>query len=262
MATSNTTDFTQVKALYFDIYATLIDWEPSMLNALSALTQSLPERDPRRADTLANRQALLRAYASNEKDVEHEFPTMPYPKILETVYGRLASQFGVDFKEDDAVAFGYSIGSWAAFPDSVAAMQSLGKRYKIFALSNVDNESFGRTLAGPLKGVKFDGIYTAQEIGSYKPDPKNYKYCLEHIKKDFGIEEEEALIVCQSLDIDLVSTKALNLQPGIWIARNRGVTAMGGNYEELYEAGKIELGATFESLGELAVAVEKAFAKP
>lgn len=230
-----------------------------MLTALSALIRSLPENDPRRADTLANRQALLRAYASNEKAVEHEFPTMPYPKILETVYGRLALQFGVDFKEEETVAFGYSIGAWAAFPDTVAAMQSLGKRYKIFALSNVDNESFKRTLAGPLKGVEFDGIYTAQDIGSYKPNPKNYRYCLEHIKKDFGIEAGEALIVCQSLDIDHVSTKALNLQPGIWIARKRGVTAMGGNYEELLAAGKIKLGATFESLGEFAAAVEKAF---
>ncbi|EPE32811.1 HAD-like protein [Glarea lozoyensis ATCC 20868] len=262
MAAPITTDFSKVKALYFDIYATLIDWEPSMLTALSSLIQSLPESDPRRADTLANQQALLRAYASNEKAVEHEFPTMPYPKILETVYGRLASQFAVDFEEKDAVAFGYSIGAWAAFPDSVAGMQTLSKYYKLFALSNVDNESFGRTLAGPLKGVKFDGIYTAQDIGSYKPDPKNYKYCLEHIKTDFGIEAEEALIVCQSLDIDHVGTKALNLQPGIWIARNRGVTAMGGNYEELLAAGKIKLGATFDSLGELAAAVEQSLEKP
>jgi len=151
-------DFTKVKALFFDKYATLIDWEPAMYSALSAHIHALPKSDGRRADTLENRQALLRAHAANEKAVEAEFPTMPYPKILQTVYGRIASQFAVNFKEEDAVRFGHSIGEWAAFPDSVAAMQVLGKHYKLFALRNVDNESFGRTLAGPLKGVKFNGI--------------------------------------------------------------------------------------------------------
>jgi FMN phosphatase YigB (HAD superfamily) len=109
---------------------------------------------------------------------------------------------------------GHSIGEWAAFPGSVAAMQALGMHYKLFALSNVDNESFGRTLAGPLKVVKFNGIYTAQMIGSYKPNPNNHNYCLSHIKDDFGIEKE-MLIVAQSLDIDHVASTALGLQPGI-----------------------------------------------
>ena len=84
MAT-HTIDFTKVKALFFDKYATLIDWEPAMYSVLSALIHALPESDGRRAGTPENRQALLRAYAANEKAVEAEFPTMPYPKILQTV---------------------------------------------------------------------------------------------------------------------------------------------------------------------------------
>jgi hypothetical protein len=81
-----------------------------MYSALSGLIQRLPESDSQRAETLENRQALLRAYARNEKAVEAEFPTMSYPKILETVYGRLAAEFGVEPIEKEAVAFGYSIG--------------------------------------------------------------------------------------------------------------------------------------------------------
>ena len=137
------------------------------------------------------------------------------------------------------------------FSDSVAAMQVLGKHYKLFALSNVDNESFGRTLAGPLKGIKFDSIFTAQMMGLYKPNPNNYHYCLSHIKDDFGIEKDETLIVAQSLDIDHVAST--------WIAWNLGVTAMGGNYGKLLAAGKIKIGAKFESLGDMASAVERTF---
>jgi len=96
-------------------------------------------------------------------------------------------------------------------------------------------------------------------IGSYRPNPNNYNYCLSHIKDDFGIEKEETLIVAQSLDIDHVASTALSLQPGIWIARNLGVTALGGNYGELLAVGKIKTGAKFESLGDMGAAVERAF---
>lgn len=212
---AQTTDLSKVKAPFFDIYAKLIDCETSIYLALSALIYRLPESDPRRTDTLEHRQALLRAYAANQKVVEAESPTMPYPKVLKTVYGRLGSQFGVSCNEEEAVAFGRGIGDWAAFSDSVAAMQALGKHYKPFALSNVDNEPFARTLAGPLKGVKFDGIYTAQMIGSYKPNPSNYNYCISHIKDDFGLGQAETLIVAQSLELDHVASTALGPEPGV-----------------------------------------------
>jgi hypothetical protein len=65
--------------------------------------------------------------------------------------------------------------------------------------------------------------------------------------------------VAQSLDIYHVASTALGLQPGIWIARNIGVTTMGGNYGELLAAGKIKIGAKSESLGDMVSAVERAF---
>lgn len=40
-------------------------------------------------------------------------------------------------------AFGDSVGSWPAFPDSAAALGKLRELgLKLFVLSNVDNESF------------------------------------------------------------------------------------------------------------------------
>lgn len=249
------------KGLFFDIYATLIDWEDPIYRSLRQLTNRLPEDDARRADNKDNKRTLLKSYAANEKVVEGENPTLPYPQILERVYERIASQLGVSYSHEEAVAFGYTIGEWGAFPDTVKAMQTLAKYYKLFALSNVDNESFGRTLAGPLKGVKFDDIYTAQMIGSYKPHPDNYNYVVKRLGEEWDIPKDQTLLVAQSLDIDHYMAHKLGFKPAVWITR-RGpysVGGMGGDREALEAAGEIKLGAVYETLGEFADAVEKAF---
>lgn len=248
---------TAFKGLFFDIYATLIDWEAGIYPQLLKLSQHLPQSDARREDNAENRKRLLQAYAKHEKAVEHENPKLPYPQILEEVYSRIASDLGVSAAQADKEAFGRSIGEWPAFPDTVKAMQVLAKYYKLFVLSNVDNASFDRTRTGPLNGVHWDGIYTAEQIGSYKPNPKNYQHVVTRLDEDFGIKKDEILLVAQSLDIDHASAKALGFKPAAWIARKSAF--MGGNREQLEAEGLIELGAEFSTLGELAEAVERAF---
>lgn len=251
-------DLTKPKGLFFDIYATLIDWESGIYPSLLALSSRLPASNPLSTDSPQTRQTLLRMYALHEKAVEHANPTLPYPEILSQVYSRIASALGdLPFTPEEAAAFGRSIGDWPAFPDTVSAMQTLSKHYKLFVLSNVDNASFARTCAGPLNGVHWDGIYTAEQIGSYKPDPRNYNFVVERAKEDFGIEKAELLMVAQNLDLDHVANTKLGFEPGVWIAR--GGSAMGGDREELEGRGKLVLGATFETLVDMAEAVEEAF---
>lgn len=250
-------DPSEFKGLFFDIYATLIDWEAGICPQLLHLSQHLPSDDVRREDNAENRKSLLKAYASHEKAVEHENPTWPYPQILEEVYNRIALALGVPADRADKEAFGRSIGEWPAFPDTVKAMQVLAKHYKLFVLSNVDNASFDRTRTGPLNGVHWDGIYTAEQIGSYKPNPKNYDHVVTRLEEDFGIQKDEILMVAQNLDIDHASAKALGFKPAVWIARKGAF--MGGNREQLEADGVIELGAEFSTLGEMAEAVDKAF---
>jgi 2-haloalkanoic acid dehalogenase type II len=260
---SSSFTLTNIKGLCFDIYATLINWEDGIYPHLYRLAARLPESNPLQADSPETRETLLLMYGANEKVVEHENPKLAYNLILETAYQRIADKLGVPIKPEEQVAFGNSIGTWPAFSDSVAAMQILSKYYKICVLSNVDNASFARTCAGPLKGIPWDGIYTAEQIGSYKPNHNNYKFALDKFRENWGIEKNEVAMVAQSLDIDHKACKELDFQPGIWIQRkvSQDFAKMGGNYQLLKSQGLINLGGEYLGLGEFAAAVEEAFAE-
>lgn len=260
-----TTSFqpTTFKVLAFDIYATLIDWETGIYSLLSSLLSRLPPTSPNypsKHNESQNKKFILQLYTENEHSVQAAHPTLSYPQVLEKVYKDLCQHLNLPINEGQAILFGKSIGSWPAFPDTVAAMQELGKYYKLIALSNVDRVSFSNTLSSPLAGVKFDAIFTAQDIGSYKPDLKNFEYLIRESEKLFGNKKDEIWMVAQSLAFDHIPAKEIGLRPGVWIERKKEDgegSAMGVSLEEAGE--KIKLAAIFDTLGEFADAVEKAF---
>ena len=99
-------------------------------------------------------------------------------------------------------AFGHSVPEWPAFADTAAALQYLKRHYRLVILSNVDRASFA---ASNLRlGVSFDAICTAQDIGSYKPDARNFRYLIEAVGR-LGIEPRGILHTAQSLFHDHVA---------------------------------------------------------
>ena len=106
---------------------------------------------------------------------------------------------------------------WPAFPDSAAALAYLKQHYKLVILSNVDRTSF----AGSNRrlGVAFDAIYTAQDIGSYKPDPANFRYMLDHLAA-LGNGPGDILHTAQSLFHDHGPARRLGLASA-WIDRRQ-----------------------------------------
>src|SRR3546814_14826272 len=72
------------KALSFDCYGTLIDWESGMIAALSGLTS--------RAGTSLTRDEILQDHARHESRQQAQTPTKPYRDLLPIVYKRLAEE--------------------------------------------------------------------------------------------------------------------------------------------------------------------------
>jgi 2-haloalkanoic acid dehalogenase type II len=122
------------------------------------------------------------------------------------VYDELANEFGLKdaVTKKERSEFGASIGKWPAFPDTIAALKELARHYKLVILSNVDKESFSKTLQGPLAGISFDAVYVAEEIGSYKPQLRNFEYLIQHCEKDLQVPKHRILHTAYALNHDLV----------------------------------------------------------
>ena len=179
---------TDFKALTFDCYGTLIDWETDMFEGLKPLTSRLA--------TPPTRDQVLEAHARHESSQQLQTPTRIYRDLLPIVYKRLAEEWGLSASWEECLAYGQSVKNWPAFPDSAEALEYLKRHYKLVILSNVDNESFAASNA--KLQVAFDAIYTAEDIGSYKPADRNFDYMFEKLET-LGIRKHEILHTAESM---------------------------------------------------------------
>jgi len=248
-----TIPWTSIKALSFDIYGTLVDWEGGI--ATSARATVLGPYFPK------DHKELMLGIEKHDTTVQRESPSMKQCDVIAEGLRRYATELRVveegkltqDQVNEAAKQYGGRIGEYPAFPDTIEAIQKLGKHYKLIPLTNVDNASFKQTREGPLNGCHFDAYYTAEDIGSYKPSLKNFHYLLEHVKSDFGVEQSELCHVAQSLFHDHGPAGQVQLQ-SVWVDRKG---AMGGDPEGAQEKFGFQL--KVESLGELAAIVDGAF---
>ena len=140
---------------------------------------------------------------------------------------------------------------WPAFPDTPDALRLLGKDHALVILSNVDRAGFSGSL--PRLGVDFAAIYTAEDIGTYKPDPANFDFLIEHVRDDLGHGPDDILHVAQSLFHDHVPAKAKGLATA-WIDR-QGLRS-GGSWGATREVTDLpEPDFTYATMEGLAVAV-------
>ncbi len=200
-------DLTNIKTLTFDCYGTLIDWERGILDALRPMRS--------RAASARTDSAVLQEFADCESRQQILTPAMLYTGVLTEVHQQLGERWGVQNDPAEDRRFGASVGDWPAFPDAAPALAYLATRFRLAILSNVDRASFARSNA--KLGVTFDAIYTAQDIGSYKPSQRNFTYLIERLEEQ-DVTRDETLHVAQSLYHDHVPANAAGLR-SVWIDR-------------------------------------------
>ncbi|KAG8678136.1 hypothetical protein FRC08_018041, partial [Ceratobasidium sp. 394] len=127
------------KALCFDVYGTLIDWESGIVDALQPLLSQSPEA------SRWTREETLKAFDVAEGELQVANPSMLYSTLLAHVHAKLAAQLSLPTTPELDKAFGLSVRTWKPFPDTCAALAKLSKHYKLVVLSNVDKETFGYT---------------------------------------------------------------------------------------------------------------------
>ncbi len=196
-------DFDRFSHLTFDCYGTLIDWERGILAALRPLLD--------RHGVAPTEDQILELYGELEAAAEAG-PYQPYRAVLAAVVDGFGARLGFAPSPEERAAFAASVGDWPPFPDTVEALRSLARRFQLVILSNVDDDLF----AGSARqlGVEFAAVITAQQVGSYKPDRRNFRFALERL----GVPAGRVLHVAQSLFHDIAPAKEIGLTT-VWINR-------------------------------------------
>ena len=208
-------DLTRFKALTFDCYGTLIDWEAGILGALEPWAA--------RHGLALGGDALLDAFAGVESAIQTAAPGKLYTDVLHDVLLALAPAHDLPAQADEAREFAASVPDWPAFSDSADALGYLKQHYALVILSNVDRASFAHSNA--KLGVEFDLIVTAEDVGSYKPNPAHFERAFADLAAQ-GIARAEILHVAQSLFHDIAPANRLAL-PCVWVDRRHDRSGAG-----------------------------------
>jgi len=224
---------TDFKVLTFDCYGTLIDWETGIPRGLEPLAS--------RAEIAVSTDKLLEMHARLEAAQQSATPSMPYGRLLAVVYKRLAEELRIPTSWAECLEYGKSIRNWPPFDDTAPALAYLKKHYRLVVLSNVDNESFDASQE--KLGIQFDAVYTAEDIGSYKPERRNFEYMFDQLARQ-DVRRSEILHVAESMFHDHETARTMRLS-NCWIHRRCGKSGFGAASKPKHTP---EIDFTFPSL--------------
>ena len=221
-------DATRFDAVSFDVYGTILNWEPEIATFLvdwardAGLDVTLPQ--------------LLETYDRLRQPLQDERPALRYPEVLMRTLDAMADAFEIDLAPEGRKTFGGIAATHRPFDDSVQALDDLrAMGFKLAALSNVDEHSF--ELVTSRAGISFDVVVTAERVGAYKPDHAHFWAALSDLRA-MGIPMSRVLHVAQSRRADIVVANTIGLT-SVWVNRpghifgrvGRGAEAAKPDYE-------------------------------
>lgn len=196
--------------LTFDVVGTLIDFEAGILEWFRP---TLGRHEVSKTD-----EEILIAFAAVEDKYQRETPEKPFTEMLPVICRDMASGWGVGFSDEEAESFRDSIRSWPPFPDTVEALEELGRSYRLVAVTNADAWALEHMSAN--MGDPFQERVTCDEVGVNKPSPRVFEYALDKLAPA-GVKKEDILHTAQSQYHDIVPASALGFAT-MWIERRYG----------------------------------------
>ena len=164
-------DVSGVKALIFDVFGTVVDWRTSLIADFTAWG----EKRGIKADWTALVDGWRAVYAASMDEVR-KHPERGYV-ILDVLHRRslemLVKQLSISgLNENDLHHLTMGWHRLHAWPDSVAGLTRLKRKYIIGPLSN-GNVALLTEMA-KFAGLPWDLILSAELFEHYKPDPETY----------------------------------------------------------------------------------------
>ncbi|MGH8572993.1 MAG: haloacid dehalogenase type II [Gammaproteobacteria bacterium] len=199
----------QVKAVTFDCYGTLVDWEGGLGTFLYDLARRAGDHDPGPGRELRERweeiqfELVRGAYRS-------------YQDILVDSLRTWVGERGYRWNEKDGEALERAMQSWQPFPDTVPALlraKEAGLRLAI--VSNTDRHIIEQTLL-QLAPVEFDEVVVAEDVRAYKPDTAPFDRVL-HV---LDAAPSDVLHVAFGFKYDIAAAQRKGM-PTAWVNRHR-----------------------------------------
>ncbi len=192
------------KAITFDCYGTLIDWESAIQQFFA---QSLASKGFRDVDPLTL-QAEWEEIQFNYIQEQYR----PYRQVLLDTLRMAFDSYQIPTDNEECDKFANSMGYWKPFPDTRDAILELQKLVKVVLITNTDNQIIQETER--LLDVKFDEIITAEQAMAYKPSHKGFQLARERL----GLDVSEIWHAGFGFKYDIVPATELGYMT-VWVNR-------------------------------------------
>lgn len=208
------------KAITFDCYGTLIDWESAIQQffARSLDSKGFGNVDP---GTLQKEWEEIQF-----RSIQEQY--RPYRQVLCDTMKMTFEMFHIPFDEGEVEEFADSMGRWQPFSDTKDAIIELQKYLRVVLITNTDNEIITETER--TIGLKFDGIITAEQAKAYKPSHKGFLLARERL----GLQVSEIWHAGFGFKYDIVPASELGYTT-VWV--NRQGEARPGRVKETFLVG-------------------------
>ncbi|MCX6386566.1 MAG: HAD-IA family hydrolase [Solirubrobacterales bacterium] len=155
-----------VTLVTFDVYGSLIDWETGIYEAFV--------KEAARDGFTINREELITRFSAVEREIEAGSYEL-YAEVLRQTAVRVADELGWALEPSRSGFLPDSVARWTPFRETNAQLDRFAKKFETGLLSNIDDKLLGQTRRH-LR-ADFDLVVTAQQVRSYKPDPRHFNEC-------------------------------------------------------------------------------------
>jgi 2-haloacid dehalogenase len=199
------------KALVFDTFGTVVDWRSSVAREVDALAK----RKGVVVDGAKFADAWRAGYGPSMNRVRSgELPWTKLDDLHRIILDKLLTDSPLaGLTDSERVSLNYAWRRLTPWPDSVAGLTRLKKKFIIAPLSN-GNIALMTELA-KYGGLPWDCILGAELVHHYKPDPEVYLSAPEIL----GFRKDEVVMVAAHLG-DLRAAKAVGLRTALVVRPN------------------------------------------
>jgi 2-haloacid dehalogenase len=216
---------TMPKAITFDCYGTLIDWEEEIQYHFGRLLQS---RNIQGIDA----QALQRRWEEIQFAYIQEYH--PYHQVLRETMTETFREYGLPLGGEEAETFARSMGKWRAFPDTQSSLEVMQRELgiKVVLITNTDDKIIAETVS--QLGVMPDEIITAEQAGAYKPHHEGFLLARQRLQ----LPVEEIWHAGFGFKYDIVPATELGYTT-VWVNRQGEARPAGITVKETFLVGDL-----------------------